>query len=256
MFHWNIDPVMLHLGAIQVHWYGLLFAFGLLVGYNLTERMFKAEDKDVKLVEQLFVYVFIGMIVGSRAFHVIFYDPSFYFSHPLEIVKIWKGGLASHGGFLGVIIALWLFSKKYNFSLKWLLSRGSIVAMFIAACIRIGNFFNSEIVGDKTNANWGVIFDRVDSFPRHPVVLYESFSYFIIFLILIFLYKKLSKEMFTNIAFGLTLVLGFGSRMFIEQFKTLQSEFASSMPLTMGQLLSIPFIIVGIILIFIALKKS
>ncbi len=256
MIHWNVDPILLHLGALELHWYGLLFASGLLGGYYLTEWMFKEEAKNQKLIEPLFVYIFVGMVIGSRMFHVIFYDPSYYFAHPLEILQIWKGGLASHGGFLGVIIALWLFSKKYNFSLKWLLSRGSIVAMFIATFIRIGNFFNSEIVGDKTNSNWGVIFDRVDSFPRHPVVLYESLSYFLIFLILITLYKRVSKEFFTKIAFGLTLVLGFGARVFIEQFKSVQSEFANSLPLSMGQLLSVPFIVVGVILIIFALKKS
>jgi prolipoprotein diacylglyceryl transferase len=254
--HWSIDPVLLNLGGIKVHWYGLIFALGLLGGYNITEWMLKKEQKDTKIIEPLFTYVVVGMIVGSRLAHCLFYDFSYYSKHPLEILFIWQGGLASHGGFFGVILALWLFSKKYNFSLYWLLSRGSIVAMLIASFIRVGNFFNSEIVGIKTNVAWGVIFDRVDSFARHPVVLYESICYFTIFVLLIFLYKKITLQKFTNIAFGLTLFLGFGSRVFIEQFKSVQSEFATQLPLSMGQLLSIPFIIAGAALLIYGLRND
>lgn len=254
--HWNIDPILLQIGPLKLHWYGLLFALGLLGGYYLTEWMFKRENKDTKLIEPLFLYIVVGMIIGSRLAHVLFYDFSYYLKHPLEVFAIWKGGLASHGGFLGVIIALYLFSKRYNFSFMWLLSRGGIVAMFVATFIRIGNFFNSEIVGAKTLAPWGVVFDRVDNIPRHPVVLYESFSYLLIFLILIYLYKKLPPQKFTNIGFSLTLILGFGARVFLEQFKTTQSEFATNLPLSMGQILSIPFIIIGFILLLKGLKDA
>jgi len=254
--HWNINPILLDIGPIKLHWYGLIFALGLLGGYYITEWMFKKESKDIKLIEPLFVYVVIGMIIGARLVHCFFYDFSYFSSHPLEILYVWQGGLASHGGFLGVIIALWLFSKKYNFSFKWLLSRGSIVAMFIATFIRIGNFFNSEIVGNKTNSIFGVIFDRVDNFPRHPVVLYESFSYFVIFLLLIYLYKNISNKKFTNIAFGLVLILGFSTRVFLEQFKTQQSEFTTNAILSMGQMLSIPFIIIGAIILIYGLKND
>ncbi len=256
MFHWNIDPVLLNLGLLKLHWYGLLFAIGLLGAYMITESMFKKEALDIKAVEPLFLHIFIGMIVGSRVFHVLFYDLSYYLAHPIEIFYIWQGGLASHGGFLGVITALWIFSKKYNISLNWLLSRGAVGAMFIATFIRIGNFFNSEIVGDRTNTNWGVIFDRIDSFPRHPVVLYESLSYFLIFILLYGLYKTISYKKFTKIAFGLVLVLGFGSRLFIEQFKSIQSEFASALPLSMGQMLSIPFLLVGLFLLIKGLYSA
>jgi len=254
--HWNIDPILLSIGPIKLHWYGLLFALGLLGGYQIAEYMFKREGKDIKLLEPLFLYIVIGMVVGSRLAHVLFYDFSYFSKHPIEILYVWRGGLASHGGFLGVILALWLFSKKYNFSFAWLLSRGSIVAMLVATFIRIGNFFNSEIIGIKTNSSFGVIFDRVDNFPRHPVVLYEALSYFIIFLILLYLYRNISLEKFTKIAFGLTLTLGFGARVFIEQFKTTQSEFATSLPLSMGQMLSIPFILIGVALLIYGLKQK
>lgn len=253
---WNINPVAINLGAIKIHWYGIIFATGLFLAYNLTEYMFKKEGKNSKDIESLFVYVVVGMIIGSRLAHVLFYDLDFYLAHPLEIFMVWHGGLASHGGFLGVIIALWLFAKKYNYSYMWLLSRGAIGAMLIATFIRIGNFFNSEIVGLPTKSLFGVIFQRVDNIPRHPVVLYESLAYFIIFLILLTLYKKLSPQKFTKIGFGLVLVLGFGARVFLEQFKTAQSEFAYELPLTMGQLLSIPFIIIGAIILIYGLKSN
>ena len=255
MFHWNIDPILLNIGPIKVHWYGLIFALGLVAAYSIAEYMFKKEGKDTKLLESLFFYVVVGLIVGARLVHVLFYDPNFYLAHPGEIVKIWHGGLASHGGFIGLMVALWLFSKKHSIDFKWLLARATLPAMFVAGAIRVGNFFNSEIVGKATHTTWGVVFDRVDSIARHPVVLYESFSYFLIFAILFVLYHKVSFKCFSNIALGLTFILGFGARFILEQFKTVQSEFATALPLTMGQLLSIPFILIGIYLLIVGLKK-
>ncbi len=255
MFTWNIDPVLLKIGPIQMHWYGLIFALGLLGAYSIAEYIFKREGKDTKLLELLFLYVVIGLLVGARLAHVLFYDPDFYFAHPAEIIKIWHGGLASHGGFIGLIAALWLFSKRYKVNFMWLLSRATIPAMLVAAAIRIGNFFNSEIVGKATDGTWGIIFSRVDSTPRHPVVLYESISYLIIFALLFWLYKKLDEKKFTNIALGLTFLLGFSARFVLEYFKTAQSEFATALPITMGQLLSVPFIIIGILLLIRGFKK-
>jgi len=255
MFHWNIDPILLNLGAIKLHWYGLLFASSLLIAYFMGEWMFKREKQDVKLLEQLFIYIVVGLTVGARLAHVLFYDLDYYLAHPLEVIQIWKGGLASHGGFLGVFIAIWLFCKRYNMSFLWVVSRAALPAMLVASFIRLGNFFNSEIVGKATNANWGVVFDRVDTIPRHPVVLYESISYFLIFLLLLYLYKKLPAQRYTNIAIGLVLTLGFSARFVLEYFKTAQSEFANDLPVTMGQLLSIPYIVVGLILLFFALKN-
>lgn len=255
MFTWNIDPILIKLGPIQVHWYGLIFALGLLGAYSIAEYIFKREDQDRKLLEPLFLYIVIGLLVGARLAHVLFYDPDYYFDHPAEIIKIWHGGLASHGGFIGLIVGLWLFSKRYKFELLWLLSRATIPAMLVAATIRVGNFFNSEIVGKATDGSWGVIFSRIDSTPRHPVVLYESISYLTIFALLFWLYKKLDREKFTNIALGLTFILGFSARFMLEYFKTAQSEFATTLPVTMGQLLSVPFIFIGIILLIQGFKK-
>jgi len=255
MFTWNIDPILIAIGPIKIHWYGLIFALGLIGAYTIAEYIFKEEKKDSQLLEPLFLYAVIGLLVGARLAHVLFYDLDFYLAHPTEIIKVWHGGLASHGGFLGLLIGLWIFSKKYHLDYMWLLSRATIPAMLVAAAIRIGNFFNSEIVGKATNGTWGVIFSRVDSTPRHPVVLYESLSYLLIFIILFWLYKRLNKELFTKIALGLTFILGFSARFILEYFKTAQSEFANALPITMGQLLSIPFIIIGILLLLRGIKK-
>ena len=253
---WNIDPIALHIGAIQMHWYGILFASGLLSAYFIGEWIFKKEGVDAKLLDPLFFYIVVGIVVGARLFHVIFYDPIYFSQHPLEILQVWKGGLASHGGAIGAILAIWLFTKKHNLSFSWLLARAMPSTFALATFIRIGNFFNSEIVGLKTNMPWGVIFERVDNFRRHPVVLYESFAYFIIFIILLAMYKKLTKEQFTNIATGFALFASFSVRFFLEYVKTAQAEFANILPLSMGQLLSLPFIALGLFLLIRGIKNA
>ena len=252
---WNIDPIALHLGSVQMHWYGILFASGLLTAYFIGEWIFKKEGVDTKLLDPLFFYIVIGIVVGARLFHVIFYDPIYFSKHLLEILEVWKGGLASHGGAIGTILAIWLFSKKHNLSFSWLLARAMPSTFALATFIRIGNFFNSEIVGLKTNVAWSVIFERVDKFPRHPVVLYEAFAYFIIFIILLIMYNKLTKEQFTNTATGFGLFSAFTVRFFLEYVKTPQAEFANILPLSMGQILSLPFIALGLFLLLKGLKK-
>ncbi len=250
MIVWNVDPIALHIGPVQMHWYGILFATGLLLAYFIGEWIFKKEDVDTKLLDPLFLYLVIGIVVGARLFHVIFYDPEYFSHHLLEILEVWKGGLASHGGAIGAILALLLFCKKYNINFWWLIARAMPSTFILATLIRIGNFFNSEIVGLKTNEPWGVIFKRVDEFPRHPVVLYESAIYFIIFLTLIVLYKKLSKDKFTQIAPGFAIAAAFSARFILEYFKTPQAEFANILPMSMGQILSLPFIAFGLFLLW------
>ena len=253
---WNIDPIALHLGSVEMHWYGILFASGLLTAYFIGEWIFKKEGVDEKLLDPLFFYIVVGIVIGARLFHVIFYDPIYFSKHLLEILEVWKGGLASHGGAIGAILAIWLFSKKHNLNFSWLLARAMPSTFALATFIRIGNFFNSEIVGLKTNVAWGVIFERVDKFPRHPVVLYEAFAYFLIFITLLIMYKKLTKEQFTNIATGFALFASFTVRFFLEYVKTAQAEFANILPLSMGQILSLPFIILGLFLLVKGAKNA
>jgi len=252
---WNTNPIALHFGAIQIHWYGILFASGLLSAYFIGEWIFKKEKADIKLLDPLFLYIVIGITIGARLFHVIFYDPIYFLHHPIEILQIWHGGLASHGGAIGAILAVWLFCKKYKLNFWWLIARAMPSTLLLGTFIRVGNFFNSEIVGLPTKVSWGVVFERFDNLQRHPVVLYEALGYFILFLILMLLYLKLSKDKFTNIAPGFTLIGAFTLRFFLEYFKTPQAEFANILPMSMGQILSLPFIIVGAILLIKGLKK-
>jgi len=250
LIHWNIEPIAFSLGSIEVHWYGIFFALGLLSAFFLGEWIFKREGKDSKLLDTFFLYLIVGITVGARLAHVLFYDFDYYKNHPLEILFIWNGGLASHGGAIGAIIAVYLFCKKYKIDFEWMLARSTLGAVLLAPFIRIGNFFNSEIVGLPTHSHFGVIFERVDALPRHPVQLYEAVGYIIIFFIAFIFYLKAKSETFTKRATGLILVLVFTLRFFLEYFKTPQSEFATILPLSMGQLLSIPFIIVGVYLLF------
>ncbi len=249
MIHWNIDPIAFSLGAIKVHWYGIFFALGLLGAFFLGEWIFKRENKDPKLLDSFFLYLIIGITLGARLAHVFFYDFDYYKDHPLEILFIWKGGLASHGGAIGAIIAVYLFCKKHNINFQWMLSRASLGALVLAPFIRIGNFFNSEIVGLPTNSNFGVVFDKIDPILRHPVQLYEAFGYILIFFIALFIYLKVDNKTFTKIGTGFILITVFTLRFFLEYFKTPQSEFANILPLSMGQILSIPFIILGVVLL-------
>ncbi len=248
--HWNINPIAFTLGPIQIHWYGIFFALGLLSAFYVGEYIFKKEGKDVKLLESYFLYLIIGITIGARLFHVFFYDFDYFMAHPLEILQVYKGGLASHGGVIGAIIATWLFCKKHNLNFWWLFSRAALGGLILAPFIRIGNFFNSEIVGLPTKSAFGVVFERVDNIPRHPVVLYEAFAYFLLFLISFYLYKKLSPQKFTQIGAGVIIAGVFIIRFFLEYFKTPQSEFANILPFSMGQMLSFPFILLGIIVIF------
>jgi len=252
---WNTDPIALHLGSIELHWYGITFATGLLLAYFIGEWIFKKEGVDTKLLDPLFLYIVIGITVGARLFHVVFYDPIYFMHHPLEILQVWKGGLASHGGAIGAILAIWLFSKKHKLDFWWLIARAIPSTFALATLIRVGNFFNSEIVGLPTKAPWGVVFERVDNLARHPVVLYEAFGYFLIFLLTIALYLKLDRDKFTKIIPGLSIALAFTLRFVLEYFKTPQAEFANILPLSMGQILSLPFIAGGIFLLLRGLKK-
>ncbi|NPA28236.1 MAG: prolipoprotein diacylglyceryl transferase [Epsilonproteobacteria bacterium] len=251
----NIDPIAISIGGVQIHWYGIFFALGLLFAYLLGEWIFKRENKNPKLLESFFIYLIIGITIGARAFHIIFYDLDYFLAHPVEIFYVWRGGLASHGGVIGAIVAIYLFCKRYKIDFLWMLSRAALATLIVVTFIRVGNFFNSEIVGLPTDSALGVIFLKVDNLKRHPVVLYEALGYFFIFLLSLWLYIKLPFERFTQIGFALILTLAFSIRFLLEYFKTPQSEFANILPLSMGQILSIPFIIFGVVWLIRAKKE-
>ncbi|SHO80283.1 Prolipoprotein diacylglyceryl transferase [hydrothermal vent metagenome] len=247
---WNIDPNLFTIGSISVRWYGFLFALAFIIGLKIMESIFKKENRNIEELDNGLIYVMVGTVVGARLGHCLFYDPSYYLSNPLEILMIQKGGLASHGGAIGVLIGLYIFAKRYSYSYIWLLDKIVIPTALVGAFIRLGNFFNSEIIGDKSDVPWAIIFSRVDDFPRHPVQLYESFSYLIIFIMLFIIYQKFHSKLKDGFLFGLFMITIFGARFMLEFIKVKQEAYVNDIGFSTGQLLSIPFIILGLYMIF------
>ncbi|MEJ5286654.1 MAG: Prolipoprotein diacylglyceryl transferase [Candidatus Kapaibacterium sp.] len=252
-FHWTGSPEIFRIGAFAIRWYGVLFALGFIIGYQIMTYIFKKENKPIKELESLVFYVILGTVIGARLGHCLFYEPEYYLSNPLEIIKVWHGGLASHGGAIGVLFALWLFSRKHKkINLLWLLDRIVIPTALVASLIRIGNFFNHEIIGKPTDVPWAIIFNVYQGNqvigttpPVHPSQLYESVSYLIIFVLLFLFYKKKILQS-PGVPFGLFFFLVFTARFLIEFTKAPQADFEQYLPLSMGQILSIPFVLVGL----------
>lgn len=245
MFTWSPDPELFSFGQFTVRWYGLLFSLAFLSSFAIMVWVFRRENKSDDLLNRLFLYVFIGVVAGARLGHCLFYSPEFYLAHPLEILKIWEGGLASHGAAAGIIIALLLFARRTkDTSFIWVADRVSVVIPLAAIFVRLGNFVNSEILGLPTDLPWAVVFSRVDAVPRHPVQLYEALAYLIIFLVMLTLYRKSFAARPGRLT-GSMLTMLFSMRFILEFFKTGQSTLDSSMPITMGQLLSIPLVAFG-----------
>jgi phosphatidylglycerol---prolipoprotein diacylglyceryl transferase len=246
MIQWNVSPAIVNIGPLQLRWYGLMFLVGFLIGYQSMRKICIWEKKPLEKLDSLLTHIFLGTLVGARLGHCLFYEPGYYLSHPLDIIKIWEGGLASHGGGVGVLIGIWLFSRKNKeFPLMWILDRVAIFTVLTGAFIRIGNLMNSEIIGRPTDVPWAFVFQRVDMLPRHPTQIYESLGYFVIALIGWLTYRKYKAKLPPGRIFGLTISLIFIARFVIEFFKENQESFESSMFINMGQLLSIPFILAG-----------
>jgi prolipoprotein diacylglyceryl transferase len=245
--NWNVDPVLFSLGPITIKWYGLLFASAFLVGTSIMTRVYRRELKPEEDIGTLLAYMMLATVVGARLGHCLFYDPEFYFSHPLEILKVWKGGLASHGGAIGITIGLWLYSRKRQSQpFLWLLDRITIPAALGGSLIRIGNLFNSEIVGDPTSVPWAITFQRLDSIPRHPAQLYEALAYIAIFAWLSVIYRRSGASLKNGRLIGLFLISVFSARFVLEFVKTQQAAYTISLGLSVGQLLSIPAIGLGL----------
>lgn len=266
VIHWNIDPILIHIGNFELRYYGLCWALGFLIGYILVKKIFIKENIESKYLEALFLYVFLGALIGARLGHCLFYDWEYFSHHFLEIflpvsfipsgVKFTGyAGLASHGGAIGVILAVLLYNRKYHIPILSILDKLAFATPVLGALIRIGNFFNSEIIGAPTNVGWAVVFDRVDALPRHPAQLYEAFAYIITFIVLCFAYRyKYKHGIRDGLIFGLCIMLIFVARFFIEYCKEVQESFEiglrESIGMDMGQILSIPFIIVGLFYTF------
>ena len=255
-FVWSLNPVAFSLGPITVFWYGILFALAILAGLHYMKWVYTLEGKDVEELDSMFLYIVIGIVVGARLGHVLFYDPSYYFANPMKILAVWEGGLASHGGGLGVILALYLFASKYKLNYLWLLDRVAIPTAMFGFFVRMGNLMNSEIVGNPTDVSWAIIFSRVDMLPRHPAQLYESFSYLVIFIVLTLLYRFKRDHFNNGFLFGLFLVLIFTVRILVEFVKVKQADYDTSfLMMSTGQALSVPFILIGLVLMVWSFKK-
>ena len=282
---WNVDPVLFYLGSMQVRWYGLLWAVGFLIGYFLMRNIYRREHLSDDSMDKLLLYMLAFTVLGARLGHCLFYEPAFYLSHPLKMLAIWEGGLASHGGAIGILIGLWLYVRNYNKSAKkgkdekqqisyiWILDRIVIAVCLVGALIRLGNVMNHEIYGTPTSLPWGFVFLRgmeqfcgtVDNYtpcspgnccppsewlPCHPTGLYEAFFCLVAMGILLWMYYKrdLGNRQ-PGLMFGTFLIIIFGSRILIEFLKNVQVEFEKDMVFDMGQWLSVPFVIIGIVMI-------
>ncbi len=262
--HWHVDPVLIHLGNFGIRWYSLLFVAGFVLGWYLFRWFFRREGVSEKLLDPLLYTLLIATIVGARLGHCLFYQPDYYLGSWQgfwEIFMPWKGGLASHGGAIALLLGMWWYSshygKKNDFDYLWILDRLVITVAFAGCLIRLGNLFNSEIYGDVTTLPWGFVFDlRGETEPKHPTQLYEALSYLLLGLFLVWVYAKKLDKVHRGFFLGTFLLCCFGMRFLIEFIKEPQVEFEQTMALNMGQLLSIPFIIGGIaILIYAARSK-
>jgi len=244
--HWGVNPIAFSMGPVAVRWYGICFATAFITGLGIMRRIFRLEDQTLAEIDVLFAYILLGTIVGARLAHILFYEPVYYFTHPAEIIAVWHGGLASHGGAVGMLIALWLYSRKRpGQRWLWLVDRLCLPAAIGGSFVRIGNLFNSEILGIPTRLPWAVVFTRVDVQPRHPAMVYEAFAYALIFIVLAGIYRRYRVRLVDGVLTGFFLVLVFGFRFAIEFVKVRQSDFGHGMPLTMGQILSIPMLLAG-----------
>lgn len=262
--NWNLNPEIFHIGSFSLRWYSLLFVSGFVLGWFIFKWFFKREGLPESLLDPLLYTLLIATIVGARLGHCLFYQPDYYFGSWegfWEIFMPWKGGLASHGGTIALFIAMWWFAKhygrKYDFDFLWILDRLCITVCFAAVFIRLGNLFNSEIYGDVTNLPWGFIFERNGEVEaKHPTQLYEALSYLVLGLVLLYLYRYKSATVKRGTIIGLFFIVLFGMRFIIEFVKEPQVAFEQSMVLNMGQLLSIPFILLGVAFVVYSLMKK
>lgn len=235
------------LGPIEFRWYGILFGTAFFIGYLIGSREFSDYGRPEAERDALLTYVLIATVIGARLGEVLFYDPAYYFSNPILIPQIWRGGLASHGAAIGILIGIYLYTRKYpHLSYLWVTDRVVIPVAIGGVFVRLGNFFNSEIYGIPTNVPWAVIFASEDPLPRHPTMLYEAFAYLVLFFILWSIYKRFKGRPPEGLIFGVFLIIMFTARFLLEYTKVEQADFATDWFIGMGQILSIPFVLLGI----------
>lgn len=269
---WDVDPVIFEILGRGIRWYGLFFALGLLIlGPMIEGRIWKREKLNPEWMNSLFVYVVLGTILGARLGHVLFYDPSYYLANPSKIFAVWEGGLASHGGTIGIIVAVWIYSRRVTKrSMLWTLDRLAVPTGLAAALIRLGNLMNSEIFGRPTDLPWGFVFPRASEFAGyaekgltipacHPTQIYEAVAYLLVFALCMYLYwGRDAARRYPGLILGYFLLGVFGFRLFVESIKNVQESWEIGLVqhygLNMGQFLSIPFILAGLGLIIYAYR--
>lgn len=254
--HWNADPIIFSIGSFGLRYYALCWLAAFVISYILMLRIFKKEGKSQELLDSLTMYIFLGTFIGARLGHCLFYDFDYYKDHILEIFLPFQyvngeftltgfAGLASHGAAIGILAGLYLFSRKHKIDFLWITDRLVLVVPIAGAFIRLGNFFNSEMIGHPTTVPWAVIFEKIDDIPRHPGQLYEALAYVLIFLALWVIYLK-KDQLKKGYLFGVLLITLFGARFVLEYFKIDQVAFEEGMLFNMGQWLSVPFILLGV----------
>ncbi len=271
---WNPDAEMIRIGGFAVRWYSMCWLVGLALAYFLVRKLYKEQKVKDGLFDPLFIYCFIGILLGARLGHCIFYEPEYWLSSPQHVFEIfvpirfrpdgsWKftgyEGLASHGGTIGLTVALiiyWLRVRKHGLGIWQILDNIAIATPITACFIRLGNLVNSEIIGKVTDVPWAFIFERVDMSPRHPGQLYEAIAYAIFFPVGWYLYRKHPERVGTGFFFGLCLVLIFTFRFFIEYTKDIQVAKEAAMTLNIGQMLSIPFVLIGLYCMWRSFKTA
>lgn len=261
---WTARAEIFTIGTFSIRWYGVLFAMGFLIGYFIMQDFFRREKIPLKVLDQLTTYMVLATVIGARLGHCLFYEPEYYLRHPLDILKIWEGGLASHGAAIGIIIALIIFARRNNVSFWWTIDRIAIVTALAGFFIRMGNLMNSEIFGKVTDRSWGFIFvgasdPALATDPRHPTQIYEGIAYLLIFAILMIVYYRSNGKFKDGLTISLFMILVFAARFIIEFLKVPQVGFERGMALNMGQILSIPFIlsgVAGLLLIYGRKKES
>jgi prolipoprotein diacylglyceryl transferase len=251
---WDIDPIAFHivLGSHRwpVHWYGLFFASTFVYGTLMFRWLYAQAGKPDDHVYDLVMAVIAGTLIGARLGHTLIYNPGYYLSHPWKILFVWEGGLASHGAVIGILLAVWLYARwRPDQSFLWICDRIGMAVPLSGFLIRTGNFFNSEILGIPSDAPWAVVFSRVDQIPRHPVQLYEALGYLLVFALQFRYYLKHRDDLPLGNLFGRFFAFVFGVRFLAEFFKEGQAAYEAGWALTMGQLLSLPAVLVGVGLI-------
>ncbi len=269
---WDVNPELFTVFGREIRWYGLLWVIGLIVAVYIVQRIYEKEKLPEKWFDSLFIHMMLGIIIGARLGHCLFYDPAYYLANPLDILKIWEGGLASHGGVLGIIISVWLYSKRVTKkSMIWTFDRVIVPTGFTAGMIRLGNLMNHEIYGGPTSQPWGFRFIEninawmagappIYSEPSHPTQIYEALVYFLVFFVTMYLFWKTDAKKKQGLLIGIAMIMIFLSRFFIEFIKEVQVEseilMRESTGLILGQWLSIPFVLWGVWLVWNAFRNS